>query len=163
MITVHKTGKLQYKKFIFKCALGKNGVKKNKIEGDGCTPAGTFALGELFYRSDRIKKIKSNFRANQIKSNMFWSDAPKSRYYNKVLNFKDISCEKLFRKDNIYDILLIIKYNINPIIKYKGSAIFMHLIEGDFSPTAGCIALEKKCFVHLLKILKTTDKITILP
>ena len=126
MITVFRNGEIHYKNKLYKCAIGKNGIIKEKKEGDGFTPAGIFSLGSLFYRSDRIKKINSFFNPIPIKSNMFWSDYPESKDYNKLLYHADISSESLYRKDNTYDIILVINYNINPIIKNKGSAIFIH-------------------------------------
>jgi L,D-peptidoglycan transpeptidase YkuD (ErfK/YbiS/YcfS/YnhG family) len=161
MITVFRNGELHYKNKVYRCALGKNGIIKEKKEGDGFTPSGIFSLGSLYYRPDRIKKINSFFKPIPIKSNMFWSDYPDSKYYNKLLYYEDTSCERLHRKDNTYDIILVINYNINPIIKNKGSAIFIHLAKKNFSPTAGCIALKKNCLLDILKYLKTTDKIKI--
>ena len=162
MITVFKNGELHYKNKIYKCALGRNGIKKKKIEGDGCTPEGEFSLGPLYYRSDRIKKFKSCFKFIPIQKNMFWSDYPHSVHYNKLLNFKDTSCESLYKTNNTYDLILVIHYNIKPIIKHKGSAIFLHLAKKNFSPTSGCIALKKDCFLNLLKKLNISEKIKII-
>ncbi|MAJ24393.1 MAG: transpeptidase [Rickettsiales bacterium] len=162
MIIVNKNGELYYKNQIYKCALGKNGISENKKEGDGCTPAGTFSLGSLYFRRDRINNIDSNFKAIPIKSNMFWSDHSPSKYYNQLINFRDISCEQLFKENNTYDIFLVINYNYNPILKGKGSAIFMHIAKENLTPTAGCVALKKNCLINLLKQLNINDKIKIL-
>ena len=93
---------------------------------------------------------------------MYWSDYPQSKYYNKLIRFKDISYESLYKIDHTYDIVLVINYNINPIIKGKGSAIFLHLAKRDFSPTAGCIAMKKACLFEILEKLNIKDKIKIL-
>lgn len=162
MITVFPNGDLYYDNKKYNCVLGKNGIKKEKIEGDGSTPAGIFSLGPLYYRSDRIKNIRSFFKPIPIKPNMFWSDHPDSKYYNQLLNFKDISCESLYKKDNIYDLILVINYNINPVVKNKGSAIFLHILKNDCSPTEGCIALQEQSLIELLRNVKTSDKINIL-
>ena len=162
MITVFKNGELHYKNKIYKCALGRNGIKKDKIEGDGCTPEGKFSLGPLYYRSDRIKKFKSCFKLIPIQKNMFWSDYPHSIYYNRLLNFKDTSCENLYKINNTYDLILIINYNTKPIIKHKGSAIFLHLAKKNFPPTSGCVALKKDCFIEILKKLNISEKIKII-
>ena len=162
MITVFKNGKLHYKNKIYKCALGRNGIKKDKMEGDGSTPEGEFSLGPLYYRSDRIKKFKSCFKLIPIKKNMFWSDYPHSSHYNKLLNFKDTSCESLYKTNSTYDLILVIHYNIKPIIKHKGSAIFLHLAKENFSPTSGCIALKRDCFIEIVKKLNVTEKIRII-
>ena len=135
--------------------------KKKKLEGDGCTPEGTYSLGPLYYRSDRIKKLKTCFNAIPIDRDMFWSDDPKSKHYNKLIRFKDSSYENLYKVNHTYDIILVINYNIYPIIKGKGSAIFLHLAKKDFSPTSGCIALKKKCFFEILEKLDISNRIRI--
>ena len=87
MILVYKNGLLNYKNKIYRCSLGKNGVTNNKIEGDGRTPLGSFNLGPLYYRSDRIKKINTLLKTIPIEKDMYWSDYPESIYYNKLINF----------------------------------------------------------------------------
>ena len=161
MITVNKNGELHFQKKIYKCAIGKNGIKKKKEEGDGYTPEGTFSLGPLYYRSDRIKKIKTYFKPISIEKDMFWSDHPQSEHYNKLIRFKDTSYESLYKENHTYDIILVINYNISPIIKGKGSAIFLHLAKRDFSPTSGCIALKIKCFFEILEKLDINNRIRI--
>lgn len=161
MIIVSQKGKLHFNNKIYKCALGRNGVKKNKLEGDGSTPEGTYSLGPLYYRSDRIKKLKTFFKAIPIEEDMFWSDCPQSKYYNKLIRFKDTSYENLYKTDHTYDIVLVLRYNAEPVIKGKGSAIFMHIAKKDFSPTSGCIALKKSSILEILKKLHITDKIKI--
>ena len=161
MITVYKKGELHFKNKIYKCAIGRNGVKKKKLEGDGCTPEGTYSLGPLYYRNDRIKKLKTYFNAIPIEKDMFWSDDPKSEYYNKLIRFKDSSYENLYKENHTYDIILVINYNFSPIIKGKGSAIFLHLAKKDFSPTSGCIALKKKCLFEILEKLEFNNRIRI--
>lgn len=162
MIIVYERGELHLKNKIYKCALGRNGIKKRKIEGDGSTPEGIYSLGPLYYRSDRIKKIKSSFNAIPIKKDMFWSDCSKSEYYNKLIRFRDISCENLYKYNHTYDIVLVINYNTDPVIKGKGSAIFLHLAKKDFPATSGCIALKKNCLFEVLEKINTTDKIKII-
>ena len=161
MITVYQKGELHFQSKIYKCALGRNGIKKKKQEGDGCTPEGTYSLGPLYYRSDRIEKLKTFFNNIPIEKNMFWSDHPRSEHYNKLIRFKDYSYENLYKENHTYDIILVINYNISPIIKGKGSAIFLHLAKTDFSPTSGCIALKKKCLLEILEKLNINDKIRI--
>ena len=113
MITVYKNGELHFQNKIYKCALGRNGIKKKKQEGDGCTPEGTYSLGPLYYRSDRIKKLKTYFNTIPIEKNMFWSDHPQSEHYNKLIRFKDSSYENLYKENHTYDIILVINYNIS--------------------------------------------------
>ena len=147
--------------FKFKCSIGKNGFTKKKIEGDKKTPKGIFSIGNLYYRKDRISKFETKLKIIQIKKKMGWCDDINSRYYNKPIKIKkDIKHEKLFRKDYKYDLLIPISYNTKPIIKNKGSAIFIHLTK-NYKKTAGCVALSKKDFLILLKLINSKTKIKI--
>ena len=116
----------------------------------------------VFYRPDKIKKIKTKLKKIKIKKNFGWCDDPKSKFYNKLvrLPFKE-SYERLYRRDSIYDLLIVLNYNINPIIKNKGSAIFVHIAKKKFNKTAGCIALKKKDLLILLANIKKNTKIKI--
>ena len=99
--------------FIFKCNIGKNGIKTKKKEGDKSTPRGYFSLGKLYYRRDRVKKPQTLIPTRIIKKNMGWCDDPKSKYYNKEIKINNkIRHEKLFRRDNIYDYFIVINYNV---------------------------------------------------
>ena len=100
--------------FIFKCSIGKKGFCKKKVEGDLTTPKGTFNLGNIYYRSDRVQKPSSKLKSISIKKNMGWCDDPSSKFYNKLIKRKKnlkISHEKLYRKDHKYDFFILIKYN----------------------------------------------------
>ena len=162
MIIVKKNRSLRYKNFKFRCSLGKAGIKKKIREGDNITPRGTFKLLRVFYRPDKIKKIKTKLNKIKIKKNFGWCDDPRSKFYNKLvrLPFKG-SYEKLYRRDNIYDLLIVLNYNTNPIIENKGSAIFIHIAKKDFNNTAGCVALTKKDLLILLANIKKNTKIEI--
>ena len=154
---------LLYDDFKFKCSVGKKGFSKNKKEGDYTTPKGIFRLGNIYYRADRIEKPKSKLKTIAIKKEMGWCDDPKSQFYNKLIKIRKkpkFSYEKLFRKDFKYDLLILIKYNYEKVIKHKGSAIFLHLTK-NYSSTKGCIALQKKNLLILLKIINKKTKIKI--
>ena len=162
MIIVKKSGYLIFNNFRFPCAFGKNGIKKKKIEGDGITPKGIFKLTKVFYRFDRIKKIKTILKKIKIKKNMGWCDDSKSKFYNKqILLPSKFKHEKLYRNDFIYDIIVVIDYNTKPVIKNKGSAIFIHVARNNLVPTKGCVALKKEDLLLLLSIIKANTKICI--
>ena len=162
MIIVKKSGYLKYKNFKFRCALGKGGIKQKEREGDFITPKGKFKLIKIYYRSDRIKKINSTLKKIKIKKNMGWCDDVSSNYYNKQIKInKKISHEKLHRKDNVYDIIVVLNYNLNPIIKGKGSAIFLHVAKKNYNKTQGCIALEKNELLSLVSKIKKNTQIRI--
>ena len=160
-ITLKNKYTLKIDDFKFKCCIGKNGLKKNKIEGDKYTPKGTFKLGTLYYRKDRVKKPITNLKIKNIKRNMGWCNDSKNKFYNQEIKVnKNIKHEKLFRKDYKYNYLLVIEYNTKKIKPNKGSAIFIHLTK-NFKATAGCIALLQKDFLIMAKLInkKSTIKI----
>ena len=152
-IELKKKNILKIDEFQFKCCIGAKGLKKNKIEGDLSTPKGKFKLKKLFYRSDRKEKISCKLNTIKIKNYMGWCDDPKSKYYNSLVKKdKKVKCEKLFRKDHLYDFFIEIDHN-NKRVPYAGSAIFIHLTK-NYRPTKGCIALKEKDFRILLKLVK---------
>ena len=153
---------LLYKGYKLKCSIGKSGIKKSKKEGDLSTPKGVFQLGCLYYRNDRIKKLKSKLKKKIIKKNMGWCNDSKSKKYNKEIYFPfKYKAEKLYKKNGIYDLFIDIKYNSKPIIKNKGSAIFLHIAQNKYKPTQGCVALSKKDFLKILPLLNKKTKISI--
>tara|TARA_B110000438_G_scaffold293028_1_gene332230 strand:+ start:109 stop:600 length:492 start_codon:yes stop_codon:yes gene_type:complete len=153
---------LLYKGYKFKCSIGKSGVKSLKKEGDLATPKGLYKLGPLYYRKDRIKSIKSKIKKKIIKKNMGWCDDINSKKYNKEINFPyKYSAEKIYRNDNIYDILINIRYNQYRVIKGKGSAIFLHIAKKKYTPTKGCVAISKKDFLKLISLINKKTKIYI--
>ena len=163
MIIVKKPGYLIYKYFKFRCSVGINGIKNKRKEGDGITPRGTFTLKKIFYRHDRIKKIKSKLKKIKITKEMGWCDDPKSQYYNKLVKIPNkFSYEKLYRRDNIYNIIIVLDYNLNPIRKNKGSAIFIHVAKKNYKFTQGCVGLRQKDLLKLTKLIKNNQKIKIL-
>ena len=162
MIIVNKNGTLIHNKKRYKCALGKNGIAKRKKEGDKKTRAGIFSLGKVYYRKDKIRNLKTNLKKIVIKKKMAWCDDPNNKFYNKLTFTNDKSKEKLYRKDNLYNIIVVINYNIKPIIKNKGSAIFIHLARKNYSGTMGCIGLKKKDLLDILKTVKKRTKIKII-
>ena len=126
------------------------------------TPIGQYKIKYLLYRKDRIKKIHSKLRKIIINKNMGWCDDPRSRKYNNLINLPfSGSCEKLFRKENIYDIILVLDYNMNPIRKNKGSAIFIHVAKKNYEKTKGCIAIKKVELLKILKEMKINTKVKI--
>ena len=162
MIIINKSGYLNYENFKFRCALGKGGIGKKKIEGDNITPKGKFTIAKIYYRSDRIKKISSKFKLIKIKKNMASCNDPKSEKYNQIMDLPtQYNYEKLYRKDNVYDLILVLSYNLNPIIKNKGSAIFMHIAKKNYKKTAGCVGLKKTHLINLVEKIKKKTKVVI--
>ena len=153
---------LQISEFSLKCCIGKNGSTKNKKEGDKKTPKGSFKIEHLYFRKDRLEKPLTSLKCVRIKKNMGWcNDMNSPKKYNKLIKVdKKISHEKLLRIDHKYDFMIPIKYNFKKPTAGLGSCIFIHLTK-DYKPTAGCIALKKKDFLILLKLIKKNSKIKI--
>ena len=147
--------------FRFKCAIGKNGLIKKKVEGDGCTPRGSFSLGKLYWRNDRVKKLNTKILSKKIKKNIGWCNDPSSNLYNReVSNNQKVRMERLYRSDYKYNYFIVINYNTKNIIKNIGSAIFLHLTK-NYKKTAGCIAVSEQDFIIISKLLKKNSKIKI--
>ena len=152
---------LKIENFYFKCSIGASGFTKKKIEGDMKTPRGIFSIEHLYIRKDRVKQIYSKLKIISIKKNMGWCDDVFNKKYNKLIKIKkNIHHEKLYRRDSKYDLLIPIKYNYNKPKKGLGSCIFIHLTK-DYKPTKGCIALRKKDFFIMLKLINKNSKIKI--
>ena len=161
-ILVKNKHTLEIEGFKFKCCIGKKGLTINKKEGDKKTPRGEFEIENLYFRDDRIKKPMTSLKCIKIKNTMGWCDDicfPKK--YNKLISTnKKVRYEKLKRKDTKYDLLIPIKYNFKKPLVGLGSCIFIHLTK-NYNPTHGCIALKKKDFLIMLKLLNKKTKIKI--
>jgi|TARA_B110000259_G_scaffold188245_1_gene245891 L,D-peptidoglycan transpeptidase YkuD (ErfK/YbiS/YcfS/YnhG family) len=146
--------------FILRCCIGKNGITSYKEEGDFSTPRGLFKLKKLYFRKDRLNSPRCKIKKKVITKSLAWCDDSTQKKYNEEIQvFNKKSREKFFRIDNKYDYLITINHNEKKI-PYKGSAIFLHLTD-DYKPTAGCIALKRKDFEILLKLIDKNTKIQI--
>ena len=153
---------LKYKNFLYKCAIGKNGITNNKIEGDKCTPSGIYSIDQIYYRKDKLTLPTIDFQTTPINKNFGWCDDTTSSHYNKFIEFPfSDRAEILFREDEIYNIICVISYNTNPTIKNKGSAIFLHVANTNYSGTAGCLALKQSDLIELLQNINIDTKIHI--
>ncbi len=148
---------LTFNNYKAKCSVGKRGIGLKKKEGDLITPKGKYKIKYIMYRKDRVK-IQSKIKKIIIKKEMGWCDDPNSRHYNKIVKLPSShKHEKLYKKENIYDIIIVLNYNMDPIVKNKGSAIFVHVAKKNYKKTEGCIAVKK---AHLIKIAKNLKKKT---
>ena len=153
---------LLYKGYKLKCAIGKSGIVSSKKEGDLATPKGTFELGKLYYRKDNNHPLKCKIKKNIIRKKMGWCNDSRSKKYNREICFPfKYKAEKLYRKDKIYDLFINIKYNSCPVIKKKGSAIFLHIADSKYKSTKGCIAISKNDFLKILPLINNKTKISI--
>ena len=172
----NKTGSysISNKSYLFSCQIGSGGVieARNKNEGDRCTPSGFWQLKSVYYRADKINYkdlIANSFLSlKKITKNCGWCDDYKSDNYNKYfkVNKKDrmfpYGYEKLWREDGAYDIFIEIGFNDNPVIRKRGSAIFIHCSFEDLRDTSGCIALSKENLIFLINSINKHTKINII-
>ena len=153
---------LTYSKYKVKCAVGKRGIGLKKKEGDLITPIGQYKIKYILFRKDRIKKVQSKIRKIEIKKNMGWCDDSRSKEYNKLIKLPfNYSHEKLYKKENAYDIILVLNYNMNPVKKKKGSAIFIHVANKSYKKTKGCVAIKKTELLKIIKEIKKNTKVKI--
>ena len=158
-----KNKNLIYKDYRIKCAVGKRGIGIKKKEGDLITPKGDYKIKFILYRKDRVKNLKTNIKKIVINKKHGWCDDPKSKKYNKLIKYPfNCSSEKMYRKDNIYDIIGVLNFNMNPIRKNKGSAIFIHVATKYFKHTKGCVAIRKDKLIKLIQDFKRNTKIRII-
>lgn len=136
-------GRLIFRNEIFRCALGKGGVRADKSEGDGATPVGLLPLRRLLYRADRVAAPESTLRREPIGPEDGWCDDPAHADYNQQIRLPHPARhERLWRDDALYDVVVPLGWNDAPVVRGRGSAIFLHLARPDYTPTEGCVALS---------------------
>ena len=134
-----------------RCALGKGGVRVDKEEGDGATPAGLLPLRRIFYRADRVKPPMCALPVEPIAPTDGWCDDPVHRDYNRFVHLPhDAHHEELWRRDEVYDVIAVLGWNDAPVERRRGSAIFLHIARPDYAPTEGCVALALPDLSRLL-------------
>jgi L,D-peptidoglycan transpeptidase YkuD (ErfK/YbiS/YcfS/YnhG family) len=137
--------RLFLEKAAFQCAIGRNGClpATEKTEGDGATPLGRWPLRRVYYRADRIDPPQTALPICALSRNDGWCDAPEDPRYNQHVRLPyPASHERLWRDEHVYDIIVELGHNDDPVVPARGSAVFIHIAKPDFSPTAGCIALR---------------------
>lgn len=140
----------------YRCSIGKGGIREDKKEGDGATPVGEFTLRRIFYRADRInfENIKTKLPVQALSPDDGWCDDVNYSEYNTYVKLPfSGSHEKLWRQGHLYDLIVVVGYNDNPVEKGKGSAIFIHIAREGYQPTAGCVAFQKEDLLEILSRL----------
>jgi len=160
----YREGRLYWPGGSAAAAVGRAGVKADKHEGDGATPAGTYPLVSILYRPDRVAPPVSQLPVKPLAPSDGWVDEPTDANYNRPVSLPyPASAEELWREDEIYDVLVVIGHNMEPVTPGAGSAIFLHIAMPDFTPTAGCVAIEKEVLLGLLPLLSRGSQIIIRP
>lgn len=145
-----------------RCAIGPGGIAHKQGEGDGVTPIGIFPIRRVLYRADRIAPPQTALPLFAIAPDDGWCDAPDDPAYNRPVKLPySASAEQMWREDHLYDIVMVLGFNDDPVVPGKGSAIFLHLAKADYAPTAGCIALALPDMLAALATLTSGDLIEI--
>lgn len=135
----------------FPCALGRSGIVVRKREGDGGTPKAALPLRSVLYRAERLPRLRCLLPQRPIGPRDAWCDDVTDRRYNRLIDRPPGEAEeRLQREDHLYDVVVELGWNDAPVIRGRGSAIFWHLARPGFTPTAGCIAVERHVFAKVL-------------
>ena len=153
---------LTYNNYKVKCAIGRRGIGKKQKEGDQITPKGIFRVKKILYRKDKVRRLPSKIKKIPIEKSMGWCDDPLSKDYNKLIKYPfSYKSENLYKTNNIYDIILVLNFNMQPIKKNKGSAIFIHIAKSNFEPTERCVAIKRVELKKLVSFITSKTKIII--
>jgi len=145
-----------------RCAIGRGGIGMKGGEGDGITPIGIFPIRRVLYRPDRVSPPQTKLPVSPIAEDDGWCDAPGDANYNKPVKLPyAASHERMWREDHLYDAVVILGFNDDPVIAAKGSAIFLHVARADYGPTEGCVALSLPDLLAVLEMLSPGDTIRI--
>lgn len=155
-------GRLAAGSHVYRCALGRAGIRADKSEGDGATPAGLFPLRRVLYRPDRLPPPCSGLPVAPIGRADGWCDDPADPAYNRPVRLPYPGRhERLWREDRLYDVVLIVGHNDEPVVAGAGSAVFVHVALPDWAPTAGCVALALPDLLMLVRDCRPGDALAI--
>lgn len=146
-------GRAEYRGRIYRCALGRSGISAEKTEGDGASPVGRFRLLRACYRPDRTGPPDTRLETAALTATDGWCDDPAHADYNRAVILPHrASCEKMWRDDALYDIVVITDHNSDPVVAGDGSGIFVHVAGGEeYPPTRGCVAFAPGDLRDILK------------
>ena len=145
-----------------RCAVGRAGIGIKQREGDGITPIGKWPLRQVHYRADRVERPQTVLPVEKIEPDDAWCDLPDDPNYNRLVRLPYATLnERLWRDDNLYDVMVVVGFNDDPVVRGKGSAIFLHLAREDYAATAGCVALTHNDLVEALGQLRRRDRLIV--
>jgi L,D-peptidoglycan transpeptidase YkuD (ErfK/YbiS/YcfS/YnhG family) len=147
-----------------RCAVGLNGIGEKLREGDGLTPVGRWPLRRVFYRADRMEAPSCRLSLGEIEPDDAWCDVPGDPNYNRLVRLPYASLdERLWRKDSLYDLIVVVGFNDSPVVPGRGSAIFLHLARDDYGPTQGCVALPRDDLLEAVAQLSAANRLIVTP
>jgi L,D-peptidoglycan transpeptidase YkuD (ErfK/YbiS/YcfS/YnhG family) len=164
IFTAFADGRLAWPERRVRAALGRGGTMAadDKREGDGASPLGTWPIRRVLYRPDKGPPPKTALPTAPIAPDDGWCDAPEDARYNRPVTLPyPASAERMWRDDNVYDLVVVLGHNDNPVVPGLGSAIFLHLAREDYRPTEGCVALAREDLEALLEVAKPGDALEI--
>lgn len=163
MFTAHSDGRFVQGGRTTRCALGRGGVIEAdaKREGDGCSPLGAWPIRRLLYREDKGLPATA-LPSAPIGRDDGWCDAPNDAAYNRPVTLPyPASAEAMWREDSVYDLVVVLGHNDDPVVAGAGSAIFLHLARDGYAPTEGCVALNRNDLEALLAVAQIGDTVEI--
>jgi L,D-peptidoglycan transpeptidase YkuD (ErfK/YbiS/YcfS/YnhG family) len=161
-IRVSADGRLTWDTGRAVCALGRSGIRHDKREGDGATPVGSFTVKRVFYRPDRLAAPATGLPRQALDPAMGWCDDPGHADYNRLVRLPHAaSCERMWRDDGVYDVVVELGHNDDPPRPGMGSAIFLHVAKPDYAATEGCVALALGDLLSLLAACHPGDRLTV--
>lgn len=161
-ITLTSPTTLEWLGKTYPCQSGRGGICRQKVEGDGATPAGTFPLRQVFYRPDHFSSFPVGLPLTPLNPVDGWCDDPDDPLYNHFVTLPYPGRhEILWRPDHVYDIVIVVGYNDSPVIPHKGSAIFIHLINDQKGPTEGCISLYQSDLLEIMRDINLETRLFI--
>ncbi|MDG5495474.1 L,D-transpeptidase family protein [Niveispirillum sp. BGYR6] len=146
-----------------RCAVGRNGIRADKREGDGATPVGAFALRQVFYRADRLPRPQTGLPIAAIRPEDGWCDDPAHPDYNRPVTLPfAASHEEMWLAEPVYDIVVVLGHNDDPPVPGLGSAVFLHLARPGYEGTAGCLAVTLPDMLSLLRLARPGDRLVVI-
>jgi L,D-peptidoglycan transpeptidase YkuD (ErfK/YbiS/YcfS/YnhG family) len=150
-LIVYPDGHAEWNGRRLRCALGRSGIARDKREGDGATPGGIFPFRRALYRADRLARPRTVLDIRAIEADDGWCDDPASPDYNRPVRLPSAARhERLMRQDGLYDLIVVLGHNDDPVVAGRGSAIFLHVAAPGFAPTEGCVALARDDLLFVL-------------
>lgn len=161
-LVIYSNGRAEWNDKHLRCAVGRSGVRRDKQEGDGATPEGSFAMRRVLYRPDRQARPETVLPCQALTPEDGWCDDPIDENYNTLVRLPyGAHCESLWREDEIYDLIVPLGYNDGPIEPGRGSAIFLHLARAGFASTEGCVALTNGDLLSVLSFCRVGDSVRV--
>lgn len=154
---------VQFGTIVVPAAIGRSGRTVFKREGDGATPIGSMKLLYGFRRGGRSSPVQTQLPIRRIRKDMLWCDQPDDPNYNRLVKapFRR-SHEEMKRSDGLYDVCLVMDWNVTSRARNRGSAIFFHLIKPGYEPTAGCVAIHPRDMDRMLPFMRRGTVVRVL-